>query len=102
MGVYVVRLQDDGDIEHRLVGIYVAGAVDELAGQVARSTPARECEYAVVPHGCLYAPDVQGLYADEDEAPVFEAPGDAWDALFAVGAPLRWSGFASARALIAA
>jgi hypothetical protein len=96
MGVYVVRLQDDGDAERRLVGIYVAGAVDELAGQVAQSTPTRACEYARVPHGCLYTPDVQQLY-DQDEAPASDGQGDVWDALFAVGSPLCWSGFAAAR-----
>ena len=107
MSVYIVRLPRTEDAPPALVGIYLANSIEALEGQVRAACTPRLCEYARVPHGCLYGAEVKGpgeelyavgdadmLYADQDEPDeAHDALSEDWRELFVGSRPPQWAVF---------
>lgn len=98
MSVFVVRLRPDGFSHPRLVGIYRAEGPVELEEKVLQDVSGRNCEYALIRHGSMYAPDIEEglgarLYTEASESKVRSVDdlSDDWRELFFGGEPLIWS-----------
>lgn len=100
MCVYVVRVQREAEAGPEFVGIYLAEGVVQLEELVERCCSRFVCEYAEVPHGCLYDSDASGaapLYqeASEPQFVSFEDLSDDWHELFGTDR-LEWLNFCEA------
>ena len=103
MSVFVVRQRPNGLSHPSLVGIYRAECPAELEEKVSQDNPRQPCEYALVRHGCMYGPDIEGglgapLYTEANEPKVRSVDdlSDDWRELFFGGEPLAWHRFSAA------